>query len=94
MRRASVLIPLLIATLTVAAWWLLNRPSEEPAWPTRIQGFSFAIFFGRAFSLGGRKEKTVRNRLATRSRGDRAYDFFSAFARRLFSLSRRTAAFS
>ncbi len=41
-RRASVLIPLFIAILTVAAWWLLNQPSDEPPWPARIQGFSFA----------------------------------------------------
>lgn len=43
MRRASgVLIPFVIALLTVAAWWLFNRPADEPPWPARIQGFSFA----------------------------------------------------
>jgi len=25
----------------VFLWWLLNRPSDEPPWPARIQGFSF-----------------------------------------------------
>lgn len=38
----NLLIPILIASLTIAAWWLLNQPAEEPPWPARIQGFSFA----------------------------------------------------
>ena len=42
MRRATLWIPLLIAVLTVGLWALLNRPLEEPPWPSRIQGFSFA----------------------------------------------------
>lgn len=41
-RSINIVIPILIAVLTVAAWWLLNRPSDEPPWPTRIQGFSFS----------------------------------------------------
>ncbi|NEV61461.1 glycosyltransferase [Thiorhodococcus minor] len=41
-RSINILIPILIALLTVAAWWLLNRPNDEPPWPTRIQGFSFS----------------------------------------------------
>jgi exo-beta-1,3-glucanase (GH17 family)/cellulose synthase/poly-beta-1,6-N-acetylglucosamine synthase-like glycosyltransferase len=41
-RSINLVIPLLIAVLTVIAWWLLNQPSDEPPWPTRIQGFSFA----------------------------------------------------
>jgi exo-beta-1,3-glucanase (GH17 family)/cellulose synthase/poly-beta-1,6-N-acetylglucosamine synthase-like glycosyltransferase len=39
--RASIAFSLLIAVLTVSLWGLLNRPSEEPPWPARIQGFSF-----------------------------------------------------
>ncbi len=39
---SNILIPVLIALLTVAAWALLNRPAEEPHWPNRLQGFSFA----------------------------------------------------
>ncbi|MBK5968667.1 MULTISPECIES: glycosyltransferase [Thiorhodovibrio] len=43
MRRfATVMIPLLMAVLTISLWALLNRPSAEPPWPTRIQGFSFS----------------------------------------------------
>ncbi|MBK1708523.1 MULTISPECIES: glycosyltransferase [Marichromatium] len=43
MRRAgNFLIPILIALLTIAAWALLNQPDDEPPWPSRIQGFSFA----------------------------------------------------
>lgn len=41
-RLASILIPLLMAVLTIGIWALLNRPSAEPPWPTRIQGFSFS----------------------------------------------------
>lgn len=41
-RSINFVIPILIALLTVAAWWLLNRPDDEPPWPTRIQGFSFS----------------------------------------------------
>ncbi|WP_295404404.1 glycosyltransferase [uncultured Thiocystis sp.] len=41
-RSTNLVIPFLIAALTAAAWWLLNQPSEEPPWPNRIQGFSFA----------------------------------------------------
>ena len=42
MKRATLWIPLLIAGLTIALWALLNRPTEEPPWPAKIQGFSFA----------------------------------------------------
>ncbi len=42
MTRSSVLITLVIAVLTTMLWALLNRPSDEPPWPARIQGFSFA----------------------------------------------------
>ena len=45
-RSINFVIPILIALLTVAAWWLLNQPAEEPPWPTRIQGFSFSPMRG------------------------------------------------
>lgn len=41
MNRANILFSLLIAVLTVAPWGLLNLPSEEPPWPSRVQGLSF-----------------------------------------------------
>ncbi|MBN2885964.1 MAG: beta-(1-3)-glucosyl transferase, partial [Chromatiaceae bacterium] len=41
-RSINLIIPVLIALLTFAAWALLNQPSEEPPWPSRIQGFSFS----------------------------------------------------
>ena len=40
----SVLIAAVFATLTFAAWAWLNRPTSEPPWPTRIQGFDFSPF--------------------------------------------------
>jgi len=42
MNKASIAIALAIAVLTTALWALLNRPGDEPPWPTRIQGFSFS----------------------------------------------------
>ncbi len=41
MNRTSILVSLLIAVLTVTLWGLLNLPSDEPPWPSRVQGFSF-----------------------------------------------------
>jgi len=41
-RSISIAIPLLIAVLTVGLWAMLNQPSAEPPWPTRIQGYSFS----------------------------------------------------
>jgi exo-beta-1,3-glucanase (GH17 family)/cellulose synthase/poly-beta-1,6-N-acetylglucosamine synthase-like glycosyltransferase len=38
---SSLLIGALFALLTIAAWGFANRPTSEPAWPTRIQGFAF-----------------------------------------------------
>lgn len=42
MNKSSFAIALAIAVLTTALWALLNRPGEEPPWPSRIQGFSFS----------------------------------------------------
>ncbi|MHB8788762.1 MAG: glycosyltransferase family 2 protein [Desulfobulbaceae bacterium] len=41
MTRANILICIAIAVISISFWGLLNRPGDEPAWPTRIQGFSF-----------------------------------------------------
>lgn len=41
-RSLTIVIPLLIAGLTIALWAMMNRPSVEPHWPTRIQGYSFS----------------------------------------------------
>jgi exo-beta-1,3-glucanase (GH17 family)/cellulose synthase/poly-beta-1,6-N-acetylglucosamine synthase-like glycosyltransferase len=40
----SLLIAALFATLTFAVWAYVNRPTREPPWPTRIQGFAFSPF--------------------------------------------------
>jgi len=41
-RSISIAIPILIAVLTVGMWAMMNQPSAEPPWPTRIQGYSFS----------------------------------------------------
>lgn len=40
----GLLIAALFASLTFALWAYLNRPTPEPPWPARIQGFSFSPF--------------------------------------------------
>src|SRR5437868_6751560 len=40
----SLLIASLFATLTFAVWAWLNRPTLEPPWPARIQGFACSPF--------------------------------------------------
>jgi exo-beta-1,3-glucanase (GH17 family)/cellulose synthase/poly-beta-1,6-N-acetylglucosamine synthase-like glycosyltransferase len=40
----SLLIAAVFATLTFAVWAYLNRPTPEPPWPARIQGFAFSPF--------------------------------------------------
>src|SRR5579864_3391013 len=40
----SLIIAAVFASLTFAAWAYLNRPTREPPWPARIQGFAFSPF--------------------------------------------------
>jgi exo-beta-1,3-glucanase (GH17 family)/cellulose synthase/poly-beta-1,6-N-acetylglucosamine synthase-like glycosyltransferase len=40
----GLLIAAAFATLTFAIWAFLNRPTAEPPWPSRIQGFAFSPF--------------------------------------------------
>lgn len=40
----SLLIAAVFASLTFAVWAYLNRPTTEPPWPARIQGFAFSPF--------------------------------------------------
>lgn len=42
MMRSNLLIGIAVAILTFSAWAYLNRPEQEPVWPSRIMGFSFA----------------------------------------------------
>lgn len=46
MNRPSVLITILMGTLTVLLWALVNRPDVEPPWPAKISGFSFSPMRG------------------------------------------------
>ena len=41
---SSLLILAAFAALTVSAWAFANRPTQEPAWPVEIDGFSFQPF--------------------------------------------------
>ncbi|MHB8810759.1 MAG: glycosyltransferase [Desulfobulbaceae bacterium] len=41
MTRANILICIAIAVVSISFWAVLNQPEDEPAWPSRIQGFSF-----------------------------------------------------
>ncbi|MGD2118262.1 MAG: glycosyltransferase family 2 protein [Chromatiales bacterium] len=42
MFRPNILITSIIALLTIGLWALLNHAADEPPWPERVQGFSFA----------------------------------------------------
>ncbi len=42
MNRANILIFIAVAIISSSIWAWLNRPTPEPAWPARIQGFCFS----------------------------------------------------
>jgi exo-beta-1,3-glucanase (GH17 family)/cellulose synthase/poly-beta-1,6-N-acetylglucosamine synthase-like glycosyltransferase len=42
MTRANILICIAIAVISMSFWALFSQPEIEPAWPSRIQGFSFS----------------------------------------------------
>jgi exo-beta-1,3-glucanase (GH17 family)/cellulose synthase/poly-beta-1,6-N-acetylglucosamine synthase-like glycosyltransferase len=44
MSRVNFLICTAVAVICISFWALLNRPEQEPPWPSRIQGFSFSPF--------------------------------------------------
>jgi exo-beta-1,3-glucanase (GH17 family)/cellulose synthase/poly-beta-1,6-N-acetylglucosamine synthase-like glycosyltransferase len=44
MTRVNFLICTAIAVICISFWALINRPEQEPPWPSRIQGFSFSPF--------------------------------------------------
>lgn len=43
-KTPSPLIAATFAVLTIAMWGYANRRTAEPAWPSRVQGFSFQPF--------------------------------------------------
>jgi exo-beta-1,3-glucanase (GH17 family)/cellulose synthase/poly-beta-1,6-N-acetylglucosamine synthase-like glycosyltransferase len=43
-KTPSLLIAAAFAVLTIAVWGYANRPTPEPAWPSRVQGFAFQPF--------------------------------------------------
>lgn len=42
MTKANILICIAVSIVFISFWAYLNRPEVEPAWPDRIQGFSFS----------------------------------------------------
>jgi exo-beta-1,3-glucanase (GH17 family)/cellulose synthase/poly-beta-1,6-N-acetylglucosamine synthase-like glycosyltransferase len=42
MKLSNFIIIVAITAMVVSLWAFANRPEEEPAWPSRIQGFSFS----------------------------------------------------
>jgi exo-beta-1,3-glucanase (GH17 family)/cellulose synthase/poly-beta-1,6-N-acetylglucosamine synthase-like glycosyltransferase len=42
MNKSNFIILVAFATIAVSLWSFANRPEQEPAWPSRVQGFSFS----------------------------------------------------
>jgi len=41
MNKVNIIITIAVASLSIGLWSIFNIPETEPAWPDRIQGFSF-----------------------------------------------------
>ncbi len=52
--KGNLLIGLMVTSLTLSLWWLINRPESEPPWPAVIQGFSFSPMWEEHDPLQGR----------------------------------------
>ena len=44
MRITNIVIAVAFGAATVAAWAYANRPTPEPDWPSRVQGFAFSPY--------------------------------------------------
>jgi len=42
MTKSNFIIVMAVAIMVVSLWSIGNRPEQEPAWPSRVQGFSFS----------------------------------------------------
>jgi exo-beta-1,3-glucanase (GH17 family) len=42
MKKSNFIIVVALAIMAVSLWSFANRPEQEPAWPSRVQGFSFS----------------------------------------------------
>jgi exo-beta-1,3-glucanase (GH17 family)/cellulose synthase/poly-beta-1,6-N-acetylglucosamine synthase-like glycosyltransferase len=42
MNKSNSIIVVALAIMAVSLWSFANRPEQEPAWPNRVQGFSFS----------------------------------------------------
>jgi exo-beta-1,3-glucanase (GH17 family)/cellulose synthase/poly-beta-1,6-N-acetylglucosamine synthase-like glycosyltransferase len=66
MARANFFSGILVALLTFCFWAYLSRPEREPAWPARIQGFSFSPMHNGQSPMAKRfpSEAQIRSDLA------------------------------
>jgi len=46
LKVTNVVIAVAFGAATLAAWAYANRPTAEPAWPSRVQGFAFSPYRG------------------------------------------------
>ncbi len=53
MKKSNFIIIISIAIMAVSLWAFANRPEQEPAWPSRIQGFSFSPMHSEQSPLSG-----------------------------------------
>ena len=44
LRITNIVIAVAFGAATVAAWAYANRPTPEPHWPSRVQGFAFSPY--------------------------------------------------
>lgn len=44
MKYTSIIVAAIFAAMTFGLWAYINQPSDEPAWPKRIRGFSFSPY--------------------------------------------------
>jgi len=66
------------AALTCAVWAFVNRPTTEPPWPARIQGFSFQPFQAGAAGFTSFREPIQDDKV--RGSGERFADHYTQAA--------------
>src|SRR2546429_5276725 len=77
----SLLIASVFAMLTFAVWAWLNRPTLEPPWPARIQGFAFRRSEEHTSELQSRLHLVCRLLLEKKKQSNKRRHYWSALAR-------------